>query len=645
MKSKTLPRIWSRPEAITLLSLAFAIGQPQTLKAADSPLDYATVAIANLIERATQVSQSLSKAGLIPGDNISHPMVQLEGKSAQPSATIAFDACEFRFMFGAIISIRRPDLFKDRGPDSLILRHLTNQVLTLKTADAPARALAVLHCVGMDTNAIQKAYRITARDDLMDAYPVRNGGPNFPKDLHFFGELISREKIRIVVEFQPLDPTSKPLDFAADTRVEFLATTGELLEAFLINLNVASPLSIPIRDRVTIAAASDFTPVSFVSGSSKLSEFTGSSDNPPLAVLNAAWQHVQGELGNRKPVCYLLVDNLNKPQAIAAKMNQLAGGVPWTGLSRVWNHELPFDRERLKRLARDGQGLEILALYGNVQIQLDEVSDATASDFGNRLKLPVDVPDHAVFLFKSGGNISSFKMAAQLESGLRGKAQVFDEAQESPWQLFGSGFSYVNGQVRSNSLVAITLSGFLPGKLEQRQVSWEVNRPFGELAASFGPSPLQKFVDCLGENAIRILQQADRVEVFRLKGEALEPPGPASPGSAIGDQTITGHGKTQRSDFAQHLANAILDEKNNFGVVKACIWSPIIGFRAWHGKEAVIVIICFQCNSLTIQFQDTDGKLGGTIGMDFDSNQGAFIRLAQQALPADATLKSLNPNE
>ena len=106
-----------------------------------------------------------------------------------------------------------------------------------------------------------------------------------------------------------------------------------------------------------------------------------------------------------------------------------------------------------------------------------------------------------------------------------------------------------------------------------------------EFAASFGPNPLQKFVDCLCENGIRVLQQADHVEIFRLKGDAYESPAPTPVDPAIGDQEITGRGKTQGAGFAQRLANAIPDENNNFGVIKTVCGLRLLPFVLGAAKK------------------------------------------------------------
>jgi len=588
-------------------------------------------------------------------ESFTNPSNVLLGKSTQPFGNIGFNVCEYRFFYGAIEEITRRDLFQDRGPDSLILRHLTNEVLTLNLAEAPARALAVLRCAGLDSKAIKKAYKISVRDDLMDAHPISDAGPNFPQDLHFFGELISRKKIRIIVDLQPAHPK-----FLAGSRfdghmsVEFLATTGEVLKIRFTSPDVLTLLGVSGPPRLTISGASDFTPVFYFSASNKLAQITNSSESGPAALLDATWRDLEQKLGSRKPVCYLVADNLNAPQAVAREMNKLARGIPWAGVSHVWNSDLPFEKSRVKRLGRDGQGIELLAICGNVEVQLNRISNQTLDDLISRLRFPAGAPDHAIFLLQPGDNRPSNEFVDQLKARLHGKAKVFGDARERPMATFGFGYSYFDGQVCTNTSVAMTLSGFLPLDMDtaslirhtpqQHIVGWEVYGPLREFSQTFESNPLQKLVDRLGVDAVRLLQQADRVEVFRLTGQVFEKPSITN-GQSIDEWVLKQTGKTQGREFARELATAILNETNSFAGaganIKGCLWTPGIAFRTWHAKESATVVVCFDCNSLLIEYRDAEGKDHGRISMDFDMNRETFARLAQRAFPSDETFKHL----
>ena len=642
------------------MAVLFAIGPAmviaQTLGGvATLSLDYATLTTSGLTDRAKQISTELSKAGFMRAESFESPSVQLLGKSTRPFGNIGFDVCEYRFFYGAIYDVARKDLFLDRGPESLILRHLTNEVLHLKTAEAQARALSVLRCAGLDVNAVKKAYQISVRDDLMDASPIRDGGPNFPQDLHFYGELISRKKIRIIVDLKPIEPkVLAGCRFDGHMSVEFLATTGELLRIHFTDPDALKLLGVNAPSRVTLADASDFTPVFYFSVSNKLAKFTNSAGSAPQEALNATWRDLQQKLGARKPVCYLLADNLNAPQTIAREMNKLARSVPWVGISHVWNDDLPFERSRMKGLTRDGQGIELLAICGDIEVHVNGISNSTVDEVMSGLKFPSGVPDHAVFLLQPGAYHPSNEFIDRLKSRLHGNVQVFGDARERTMATFGSGYSYFGGQVCTNMSVAMTVSGFLPLQMdalslmrhtpEQHIIAWEVYGPLREFSGRFEQNPLQKIVDRLGPNTVRLIQGADRVEVFRLTGEAYETP-PMTNGAHIDEWVLKQTGKTQAPGFARELAKAILNETNSFAgsgaVIKGCIWTPGIAFRTWHGEEAATIVVCFECASLLIEYRDGDGKGHGRIAMDFDMNREAFIHLAQRAFPSDDAFKHL----
>lgn len=617
--------------------------------------DYATLTVSGLTDRAKQLSTAFSRAGFIPTESFTSSTNLLLGKSVQPFGNIGFNICECRFFYGAIEEVTRRDLFQDRGPNSLILRHLTNEVLKLKLEDAPARALAVLHCAGLDSNAIKKAYKISARDDLMDAYPIRDGGSNFPQDLHFFGELISRKKIRIIVDLKPINPKLLAGNrFDGSMSVEFLATTGELLNIRFTDPDALTLLGVGGPPRLTISGASDFTPVFYFSASNKMARFTNSSQGAPAAAMEATWRDLQQRLGSRKPVCYLVADNLNAPQTVAQEMNKRAQGVPWAGVSHLWNSDLPFERSRMERLAHDGQGIELLAVCGNVEVQLDLISNPTLDELLSRMRFPTGVPDHAVFLLQPGDNRPSNVFVDQLKARLRGKAQVFGDAREQPMATFGFGYSYFNGRICTNTSIATSVSGFLPLQMdtaslirhapEQHIVGWEVYGPLEQFGRNFEPTPLQKLADRLGVDTVRLLQQADRVEVFRMTGQAFEKPSGTN-GQSIDEWALKQTGKTQGREFARELATAIISETNSFvgagANIKGCLWTPGIAFRTWHANEAATIIVCFECNSLLIEYRDSEGKNHGHISMDFDTNRETFARLAQRAFPSDEAFKHL----
>jgi hypothetical protein len=660
---------------VMIISFARLVASGQDLSGGFT--NYDTQVTAVLTERAKQISAQLSKAGFIPAESFTASSVMLMGRSVRPSGNVKSAVCNYEFLFGALYGIRRADLLQDKGPDSLILYHLTNEVLTLKTNDAANRALEVLRQLSFDADAIRKAYRIEVSDDLMDGYPVRDGGPNFPKDLHFFGELISRKHIRIKVEFKPKD-IGRVAESAqvGDMRVELLATTGELLAARLANPDALAALGVRGPDRITLEATPDFTPPTYIQASRKAGlPAVSVSKDEATALLDATWQDLQQKLGGRQPRCYLVCDNLNVPEVIAAEMNRLTRGTPWAGVSHFWRNDLSFDRAQMDQLAQTRRGIGVLAVCGKVQTRFASVSGletvpasvavkpAQGAAAGTReqfhsqreklleqVPLSDAMPDHTLFLFKPDKNQAAWTFFNELYMGLKGKAEVFDCMGLRSFEAGGGakGVGYYNGHVLTNTLVVLCLSGTLPLQMDpaslmrqrpaQRLIHWEITKPIENFARSFGPHPMQELFDYLGPDGVRFLQQAERVETFRIKSNSFDD------WSTAGRPAIEGHeiisrGKTQGRDFARRLAGSLLNEKDAFGGMHGCIWAPRQAFRLWQGKESATIRICFDCNEVWIKFYSEAGTPTHDICVDFGENRNAWVDLVEKAFPNDDELK------
>jgi hypothetical protein len=602
-----------------------------------------------LTERAKHFSAALSKAGFIPAESFSEPSVMLHGRSIQPSGDVKATVCDYQFLFGALYGIHRTDLVQDKGPDSLILHHLTNEVLTLKTNDAANRALDLLRQLSFDADAIRKAYRVQVSDDLMDAYPVRDGGPNFPKDLHFFGELISRKHIKIKVEFTPRDTNVLAQSrLVGDMRIDLLATTGELLSARLGRQDASEQLGVHAPDRITLEETPDFAPPVYFLASQKLGLPGGNvSSNDATALLDATWRDLQQKLGGCQPHCYLVCDDLNSPNAIALEMNRLAHGTPWAGVSHFWRNDLPFDRAQMDRLNREHRGTGIMAICGKIQTQLEFVTNLDA------IQIPPDarMPDHAVFLLHPKRIFSGQAVFDEQQSRLKGKAEVFDCMGPSPYRGGGEGVGYFNGNIPTNAVIVLHISGSLPLEMdfsnslrhrpEKRKIGWEVTQPIGDFTYSFGPHPMQELFNYLGGDGIRFLQEAERVETFRIKSDLYDDLSKTNkPGKPdIEGFEIISRGKTQGRDFARQLASSLLNENNAFGGIHGCMWAPSHAFRLWHGKESATMLICFDCNEVEIKFYNATGKQIHVTTLDFGENRNAWLQLTQKSFPSDSELK------
>ena len=667
-----------RTQLVGVFAGVFLIGLPAVGQSQSGQLtNYDAQVAALLTERAKQISTALSRAGFIPKESFSEPLVMLQGRSVQPAGMVKGTVCAYDFLFGGLDSINRTDLREDKGPDSLILPHLTNEVLALKTNDATDRALEVFRCLSYDVDAIRRIYRIEVTDEKMSSYPVRDGGPDFPEDLHFFGELISRKRIKIKVQFTLRDTNALAQSrLVGDMRIDLLATTGELLAARLAVPDALAELWVRGPDCITVEESSDFAPPTYFEASRKPGQPSGNvSNNDATALLDVTWRDLQQKLGGRRPRCYLVCDDLNVPEVIAAEMNRLAHGTPWTGVSYLWRNDLPFDRARMDRLAQTRRGIGLLAICGKIQTQLATVPDletvpvsaaaqpapgpaaGTLEQFRPQrekllAQLPLSdaMPDHTLFLFMPDKNQAAWAFFNELFMGLKGKAEVFDCMGRRSFESGGGakGVCYINGRVVTNTLVVLCLSGSLPLRMDpaslmrqrpaQRLVSWEITRPIENFARSFGPHPMQELFDYLGPDGVRFLQEAERVEAYRVVSNSFDD------WSVAGKPEIEGHeilsqGKTQGRDFARQLAATLLNENNGFGGFHSCIWAPRQIFRLWHGKESANMLICFECNEVWIKFYNAAGKCSHETILDLGENRDAWLELSQKIFPSDADLK------
>jgi hypothetical protein len=665
--------------ALLWLSSSQAGVPPPPITGTQVSIGYSNLASGQLLKASEQVSSALTQAGFIPTESFTGAMVSLEGQSVHASGRVRGTICDYSFRNGALNGIHRADLFEDKGPASLILHHLTNEVLSLPTSEAPARALKLLRCLSYDADTIRNAYRITARDDLMDAYPIRNGGPAFPKDLHFFGELISRKKIRIYVEFAPQNPASLTNQWeSANMRLEFLATTGELLDARLPDPSPLTAIGIRSPGRLPVVEASDFTPPIFITASRKLAASTVTvSPNDAVALLRQAWADLKPKLGSNPVQCYLLCDNLNQPETVAREFSTLAQATPWAGASHFWPDDLPFARATMNSLSQDRRGVAFLAICGKVHTQLEAIrnlDDVPAPRDGDkegqarfandrerllplitnlltRIAPPASMPDTALFMIQASPNLASRVVSGEIESRTHTWAQVFEASGARPYNTIGEGLTYYNGAVLTNTLVVLRLSGSLPLRMdpasllrrlpERRLISGEVSRPVTDLAYSFGPHPMQELFGLLGRDLIALLQQADSVEPFRIKpnmyGEQSVPGRP----NIEGHEIIT-EGKPLGPDFAGQVAAAILNDKNVLGVGANCDFMPRDAFRISHGNEFAILLISFECREIHLKYYDATGKLAREAGFYMGANADALARLVKEATGTSAVAAHLS---
>src|SRR2546422_71144 len=142
---------------VWIIKLALSSASGAGLPALSSE-SYSNLASTALLQRAQEVSRALTATGFLPTEFFTNVSIDLEGQSTHPSARVKGSCCEYTFRQGLIHHIRRIDLFEDKGPASLILTHLTNEVLTLTLTEATGRAMQVLQLLSYPTNRIEQAY-------------------------------------------------------------------------------------------------------------------------------------------------------------------------------------------------------------------------------------------------------------------------------------------------------------------------------------------------------------------------------------------------------------------------------------------------------------------------------------------------------
>jgi hypothetical protein len=707
---------------VCILALAGTSGRTtaQVLTAASAPaLTYSNVATEAFLNRAQAVSDALTGASFLPVESFSNATVIVEGHSTLPAGRVFARCCEYEFRDGMLREIRRRDLFEDKGPDSLILRHLTNEVLMLKTELATNRALEVLRLLGYETNRISQDYQITVHDVHMEGSPIRNGGPNFPRDLHFYGELMSREKIKMTVNFTRTDINALTDSRAAGSHPEItlLATTGELLEAWwLPNTEALTSLKFGGPEPIKIPQAADFAPALFFSATRKLTDAEAAATNLEVApIVREAWSELQLKLGTNRPYSILVCDNLNDPAAIAREMTALAGETPWAGVSRFFRFDLPFERERSEKLAIDKRGIALLAISGPVETRLaliteleerklppgpglgvttdpEKIKEVLQEQENDRklneevrqrltprldklldqLGLPGSFPDHELVPMEGAAVFpSSSLFENELRSRLRGKAMVGTVSSSQP----GGGVTYFNGEFFTNGIAVLRLSGFLPLQYNnsavlaaswarmtnsarhpgpmteaerldtlragsaQRWISGEATRPIYELTAAFGPNPLESIVTMVGLGTIRLLREADKLEVFEIKSQEI-PESPPKGVPTVEGYELVARGKTLGPESAREFADSVLTEQNY--AMTSCAWHPVIVFRAWRGEKFVSLVVCFQCTEASFSYLDAaERPTREPLPFQFYGARSTLLRLAKEALPDSSILQGI----
>ena len=144
----------------------------------------------------------------------------------------------------------------------------------------------------------------------------------------------------------------------------------------------------------------------------------------------------------------------------------------------------------------------------------------------------------------------------------------------------------------------------------------------------------------LGDPTISILSGATRTETFRIS-ELHD----AKAKHAIGGFPIIAVGKTQRQAFTHRLSGVLLNYHTYaFGVGKNCAFIPGVAFRVWKGREFAEVVLCFNCNEVSIHTH-VRGHSVHWADADFDPAREKLVRLAKQAFPRDKEIRQMRAKE
>jgi hypothetical protein len=134
----------------------------------------------------------------------------------------------------------------------------------------------------------------------------------------------------------------------------------------------------------------------------------------------------------------------------------------------------------------------------------------------------------------------------------------------------------------------------------------------------------------LGRSGTIVMRAPTKIEAWRIHG-----------GPSQADTNSTP--KQLDVALAKQLGDIMLDpDTYDFNSAKpGCEFQPLAGFRVWHDKRSVDVILCFHCNELKLISPDPVSKRYPSRVQGFDKARPAMVRLAKQAFPDDREIQDL----
>jgi hypothetical protein len=203
----------------------------------------------------------------------------------------------------------------------------------------------------------------------------------------------------------------------------------------------------------------------------------------------------------------------------------------------------------------------------------------------------------------------------------------FTKAKESVEVLIGDGVAGVVVEIQKGLFVVQKVS---PLPADAAKTLNDI------LAKAFPTEPDERAVAELGAYACRLLQEADRVETFRIRDVDDAKEGE----EAIAKRRITARGKEFGKEFARDLGFLFFDGEFGVAPMAEC-FKPGVAFRVWRGKEKVDLLLCFACSNVELHSFDPKAPEARSQLVPMGGAWSGLVRLAKKALPEDADIARL----
>lgn len=143
-------------------------------------------------------------------------------------------------------------------------------------------------------------------------------------------------------------------------------------------------------------------------------------------------------------------------------------------------------------------------------------------------------------------------------------------------------------------------------------------------------------------NVWRIVAAPDKVEVLRTKVPLEDDKFPPMHGMPLFGADIVSGTVTPTPEWIDELRKAIASRGSYlWGLDKLCLPQPGVAVRFTREGEQADLLLCFECEMLSLGMTPPPGGGEHQKWLDFDRVNAKLVRLAKQALPDDAEIQSL----